>query len=125
MSRRHDGNSWLVRSARFSVHRRSDMSWMRFFRRSTRDEDTAREIASYITIETDENIARGMTPQAAHDAAVRTFGNATSVREEIYWMNSVRPLYNIWQDLKYAARMLKRDQVFAVAAILSLALGIG
>jgi len=101
------------------------MSWMRFFRRSTRDEDTAREIASYITIETDENIARGMTPQAAHDAAVRKFGNATSVREEIYWMNSVRPLDNIWQDLKYAARMLKRDQVFAVAAILSLALGIG
>ena len=101
------------------------MSWMRFFRRSARDEDTAREIASYITIETDENIARGMAPQAAHDAAVRKFGNATSVREDIYWMNSVRPVDNIWQDLKYAARMLKRDRVFAAAAIVSLALGIG
>lgn len=101
------------------------MSWMRFFRRGTRDEDTAREIASYITIETDENIARGMTPQDAHDAAVRKFGNATSVREEIYWMNSVRPVDNIWQDLKYASRMLKRDKVFAAAAIISLALGIG
>jgi putative ABC transport system permease protein len=101
------------------------MSWMRFLRRGTRDEDAAREIASYITIETDENIARGMTPEAAHDAAVRKFGNATSVREEIYWMNSVRPLDNIWQDLKYASRMLKRDKVFAAAAIISLALGIG
>jgi predicted permease len=101
------------------------MSWMRFFRRSTRDEDTAREIASYITIETDDNIARGMTPQAAHDAAVRKFGNATRVREEIYWLNSLRPADNIWQDLKYAARMLKRDKVFAAAAIISLALGIG
>ena len=60
------------------------MAWTRFFRRSQRDEDTAREIASYIAIETDDNIARGMTPQAAHDAAVRKFGNATRVREEIY-----------------------------------------
>ena len=47
-----------------------------------------------------------MTPQAAHDAAVRKFGNATRVREEIYWMNTVRPLDTIWQDLKYAARLL-------------------
>src|SRR4029453_2250808 len=62
---------------------------------------------------------------AAHDAAVRKFRNPTRVREEIYWMNTVRPLDTIWQDLKYAARLLKRDKGFAAAAILSLALGIG
>jgi predicted permease len=101
------------------------MAWTRFFRRNRRDDEAAREIASYIAIETDDNIARGMSPQAAHDAAVRKFGNATRVREEIYWMNSVRPLDTIWQDLKYAARLLKRDKGFATAAILSLALGIG
>ena len=101
------------------------MSLMRFFRRGRRDEDTAREIASYIAIETDDNIARGMSPQAAREAALRKFGNTTTVREEIYWMNTVRPLDNIWQDLKYAARLLKRDKGFTTAAILSLALGIG
>ena len=101
------------------------MAWTKFFQRRRRDEEAAREIASYIAIETDDNIARGMSPQAAHDAAVRKFGNATRVREEIYWMNTVRPLDTLWQDLKYAARLLKRDKGFAVAAILSLALGIG
>ena len=50
------------------------MAWT-FFRRGRRDDDAAREIASYIAIETDDNIARGMPPQAAHDAAVRKFGN--------------------------------------------------
>src|SRR4030095_13277075 len=100
-------------------------AWTRFFRRNRRDDEAAREIASYIAIETDDNIARGMSPQAAHEAAVRKFGNATRVREEIYWMNTVRPFDTIWQDLKYAARLLKRDKGFAVAAILSLALGIG
>ena len=101
------------------------MSWTRFFRRNRRDEDAAREIASYIAIETDDNIARGMPPTDAHDAAVRKFGNATQVREDIYWMNTVRPLDTMWQDFKYAARLLKRDRGFAIAAILSLALGIG
>src|SRR5687767_4028355 len=97
----------------------------KYFKRGRRDDDTAREIASYIAIETDDNIARGMSPQAAHDAAVKKFGNPTRIREEIYWMNTVRPLDTIWQDLKYAARLLKRDKGFATAAILSLALGIG
>ena len=101
------------------------MSWTRFFSRSRRDADAAREIASYIRIETDDNIARGMSPQAAHDAAARKFGNATRVREDIYWMNTIRPLDTMWQDLKYASRLLKRDKGFAAAAILSLALGIG
>src|SRR5688500_1230026 len=99
--------------------------FLKFFRRARRDEDAAREIASYIAIETDDNIARGMAPQAAHDAAVRKFGNATRVREEIYWMNTIRPIDMLWQDLRYAMRLLVRDKGFAAAAIISLALGIG
>ena len=101
------------------------MRWLRFFRRARRDEETRQEIASYIAIETDDNIARGMTPQAAHDAAIRKFGNTTRVREDIYIMNSFNPLDTVWQDVKYAARLLKRDKGFAIAAVLSLALGIG
>jgi putative ABC transport system permease protein len=99
--------------------------FLKFFRRARRDEEAAHEIASYIAIETDDNIARGMTPQAAHDAAVRKFGNATRVREEIYWMNTIRPIDTLWQDLRYATRLLLRDKGFAAAAIVSLALGIG
>ena len=98
---------------------------LKFLRRGRRDDDAAREIASYIAIETDDNIARGMAPQAAHDAAVRKFGNATLVREEIYWMNTIRPIDMLWQDLRYAMRLLVRDKGFAAAAIISLALGIG
>ena len=101
------------------------MGLMKFLRRGRRDADAAREIASYIAIETDDNIARGMTPQAAHDAAVRKFGNTTRVREEIYWMNTIRPIDTLWQDLRFAVRLLLRDKGFATAAVLSLGLGIG
>jgi len=101
------------------------MGLLKFLRRGSRDADAAREIASYIAIETDDNIARGMPPQAAHHAAVRKFGNTTRVREEIYWMNTIRPIDTLWQDLRFAVRLLLRDKGFAVAAIVSLALGIG
>lgn len=101
------------------------MRWVRFFTRARRDDETATEIASYIAIETDDNIARGMSPQAAHDAALRKFGSRARVREDIYIMNSFNPFDTIWHDIKYAGRLLKRDKGFALAAILSLALGIG
>ena len=40
-------------------------------------------------------------------------------------MNTIRPIDTLWQDLRYAVRLLLRDKGFAVAAVLSLALGIG
>jgi hypothetical protein len=41
------------------------MSWTRFLRRRHWDAERARELAAYLEIETDENIARGMAPQEA------------------------------------------------------------
>ena len=53
------------------------MSWSRFFRRRRWDEERARELEAYLEVETDENIARGMSPQEARYAARRKLGNIT------------------------------------------------
>ena len=37
------------------------MSWLRYFRRTRKDQDLAEEIQSYLQITIDENIAAGMT----------------------------------------------------------------
>ncbi len=71
------------------------MGWKRFFRRDAWDEERARELETYLQIETDENIARGMTLQEARYAARRKLGNPTSIREEIYRMNSLGMLETI------------------------------
>ena len=101
------------------------MRWLRFFRRDRWDAERARELASYLDIETDENIARGMTPEAARTAACRKLGNPTLIREQVYDMNSLGLLETTWHDMRFGARMLKRNPGFAMVAILSLALGIG
>jgi predicted permease len=101
------------------------MRWRRYFERSRRDGELAQEIAHYIAQETDDNIARGMNPADARLAALRRFGNRQSVRETVYRMNSVNWLEVVLQDVRYGLRQLRRRPGFAVAAIVSLALGIG
>lgn len=66
------------------------MRWSRFFRRKHWEQERARELEAYLEIETDENLARGMSPEEARQAARRKLGNSTLIREEIYQMNSIR-----------------------------------
>jgi len=101
------------------------MSLIRFFRRSRWDDERAREIEAHLAIEIDENIARGMAPDAARLAARRRFGNTTWIREEIYRMNTIGFIDTTWHDVRFAVRLLRRNPGFAVVAILSLALGVG
>jgi putative ABC transport system permease protein len=101
------------------------MSIIRFFRRGRWDDERARELESYLAIETDENVARGMSPRDARDAARRKLGNPTLVREEIYRMNTIGVLETIVQDVRYALRLLRLNPAFAIVAVLSLALGVG
>jgi putative ABC transport system permease protein len=101
------------------------VSLTRFLRRSYWDDERTRELEAHLAIETDMNIARGMAPADARRAAERKLGNRTLVREDIYEMNTVNLVEAAWRDVRYGARMLRRNPSFAIVAILSLALGIG
>ncbi len=101
------------------------MNWRRFFRRDEADAEQREELDFYLDVTTEEYIERGMEPAAARAAAQRKLGNPNLIREEIYRMNTLTFLEGLLRDARYAVRMIRTKPGFSVAALLSLALGIG
>lgn len=96
--------------------------WKRFLRRSEMDRELDSELQSYRDLLADRFAAEGLSrEEARRRAALETKGVADNVREA--WAGAA--LDTLAQDVRYAARSLGRNKTFALAAILTLALGIG
>lgn len=91
----------------------------RFFGRAEADRDQLEQIESYIEIETDENIARGMPADKARAMARRKFGNSALIREEIYRMNTIFLFDALARNVRYGWRALWRNPVSTLAVLLT------
>jgi predicted permease len=98
---------------------------MRWWRRKQRDEDLARELQCDFELEEEEQRERGLSPEEAHFAAVRAFGNSTLIREHTRAVWTCNWLERFVRDLKYGVRTLWRSPSFSIVSVLVMALGIG
>lgn len=94
-------------------------------RRKELADDLREEAEAHLQMETEANMERGMSREEARQNAQRGFGNRTLIAESAQEVWTFRWFETVFQDMRYAVRMLRRNAGFTVAVTLCLALGIG
>src|ERR1700759_103949 len=87
------------------------------FSRSRLDREIESELQSHIEMRTEDNLARGMSPEHARRDALARFGNPAVTKERVVFADAAVVVGSVWDYTRYAVRQLRKSPGFGTTTV--------
>src|SRR5579863_2054607 len=95
-----------------SFWRKLSYSLRALFHREKAEAELASELRFHVEAQIESKVRAGMSPEAARKAVLREFGGVELAKEECRDARGTQFLEQTWQDVRFGARMLRKNPGF-------------